>query len=61
MELAAMNLREQFNADTKGYASFQEYCREEVDKKPTTLAEALETCNATHDAAVKAYTAAGII
>jgi len=22
-----MNLREQFNADTKGYASFQEYCR----------------------------------
>ena len=56
-----MNLREQFNADTKGYASFQEYCREEVDKKPTTLAEALETCNATRDAAVKAYTAAGII
>ena len=37
MELAAMNLREQFNADTKGYASFQEYCRAEVDKKLETL------------------------
>ena len=32
-----MNLREQFNADTKGYASFQEYCRAEVDKRLETL------------------------
>ncbi len=29
-----MNLREQFDRDTKGHASFQEYCRAEVDKKP---------------------------
>ena len=56
-----MNLREQFNADTKGHASFQEYCRAEVDKKPTTLEEAVEICNAARDSAVKAYKAAGII
>lgn len=56
-----MNLREQFNADTKGYAHFNAYCRALVDKKPTTLAEAVATCNATRDAAVKAYKAAEII
>ncbi len=32
-----LNLREQFNADTKGHASFQEYCRAEVDRKPEVL------------------------
>ena len=36
-----MNLREQFNADTKGYASFQEYCRAEVDKKPASMPQAI--------------------
>ena len=56
-----MNLREQFDRDTKGYASFQEYCREEVDKKPTTLAEAVAACDALRDSAVKAYNAAGIL
>ncbi len=56
-----MNLREQFNADTKEYASFQEYCRAEVDNKPPTLAEVVANANALRDAAVKAYEKAGII
>ena len=56
-----MNLREQFNADTKGHEHFNAYCRALVDKKPTTLEEAVEICNAARDYAVKAYKAAGII
>lgn len=45
----------------KGYASYQEYCRAEVDKKPTTLAEAVAMITETRDYAIKAYEAAGII
>lgn len=30
-----LNLREQFNVDTKGYAHFNAYCRALMDKKPT--------------------------
>ena len=32
-----MNLREQFDRDQKGHTSFQEYCRENVDKRSETL------------------------
>ena len=46
-----MNLREQFNADTKGYASFQEYCRAEVNRKPTTQGQAFGMIADSRDAA----------
>ncbi len=34
-----MNLREQFDRDTKGHAHFNAYCRAEVDKRPTSEAD----------------------
>lgn len=56
-----MNLREQFDRDQKGYASFQEYCRALVDKKPTTTSEALALCAEARDAGMKVCEKAGII
>jgi hypothetical protein len=49
-----MNLREQFNTDTKGHAHFNAYCRAEVDKKPSSMAQAHELCAEVRDA-VKAH------
>ena len=55
-----MNLREQFDRDQKGYASFQEYCRALVDK-PTPTASAVAMCAEVQDMAVEAYKKAGLM
>jgi hypothetical protein len=46
-----MNLREQFNVDTKGHANFNAFCRAEVDKKPSTMTQALAMIADVRDAA----------
>ncbi len=55
-----MNLREQFDRDQKGYASFQEYCRALVDK-PTPTASAVAMCAEVRDALIKEYKKVGLM
>ena len=55
-----MNLREQFDRDQKGYASFQEYCRALVDK-PTPTLSAVAMCVEVRDALIKEYKKVGLM